>query len=237
MERVFLEKIKEDYSDLYNNGVGEFSIGNGWYPILESLLDIISEDESDTYIMQVKEKFGSLRFYAQTTDFNQGAIDLAEAFSSHVCEESGYPGHIVSCQGWLKTLAPHVFNGRDIKIAESVQNFYCLANNRFFYKEAVTPLVIDLEKIDVSSILDKKSLKKIPYGFSDLLAVLSQFLKREGWVGENIQPYVVDSVVFQENEGLIFQCQEESDECLGAIKFAEMISRKIDPTTGVVKLV
>lgn len=53
---------------------------------------------------QVKEKFGSLRFYYHGGDeYVAGLVDMAEAMSSCTCEKCGNPGNIEG-SGWIKTL-------------------------------------------------------------------------------------------------------------------------------------
>lgn len=53
---------------------------------------------------QVKEKFGSLRFYVYGGDnYTQGVIDMAETLSANTCEECGVPGTIER-SSWLQCL-------------------------------------------------------------------------------------------------------------------------------------
>jgi hypothetical protein len=55
-------------------------------------------------IMQVKEKFGGLRFYVNgASDEVHNYIDFAESMSFRVCEMCGAPGEPRS-DGWTKTL-------------------------------------------------------------------------------------------------------------------------------------
>jgi hypothetical protein len=50
---------------------------------------------------QVKEKFGTLRFYYHGgDDYVRGAVAMAEAMSACTCEECGAPGRM-STGGWL----------------------------------------------------------------------------------------------------------------------------------------
>ena len=54
--------------------------------------------------VQVKEKFGGLRFYVQAaTDKHYNYISFAESMSYHTCEECGAPGKTYT-DGWHKTL-------------------------------------------------------------------------------------------------------------------------------------
>jgi hypothetical protein len=53
---------------------------------------------------QVKEKFGTLRFYTYGgDDYCHGVIDMAEYMSGRTCEECGTPGKRTS-GGWISTL-------------------------------------------------------------------------------------------------------------------------------------
>ena len=54
--------------------------------------------------VQVKEKFGGLRFYVQAaTDKHYSYISFAESMSYHTCEECGAPGKTYT-DGWHTTL-------------------------------------------------------------------------------------------------------------------------------------
>jgi len=54
--------------------------------------------------VQVKEKFGGLRFYVQAaTDKHYQYISFAESMSYHTCEECGAPGKTYT-DGWHRTM-------------------------------------------------------------------------------------------------------------------------------------
>lgn len=51
--------------------------------------------------VQIKEKFGTLRFYTNTSDrYIDGLISMAESMSSITCETCGKPGHLRG-GGWV----------------------------------------------------------------------------------------------------------------------------------------
>lgn len=78
-------------------------VGPGWHPFLEDLLDDLFALGWDGRVAQVKEKFGTLRFYVGgTTDEQYAAIRAAEKKSAVICEECGAPGKLRS-GSWLKT--------------------------------------------------------------------------------------------------------------------------------------
>lgn len=55
-------------------------------------------------IAQIKEKFGTLRFYADNlNDAATGAIILAKKLSSVTCEDCGNVGEQRSVRGWIST--------------------------------------------------------------------------------------------------------------------------------------
>jgi hypothetical protein len=65
--------------------------------------------------VQVKEKFGSLRFYVEGgDDITHGMIRMAESMSELTCEVCGSPGK-QRPGGWVKTLCDEHYNEREEK--------------------------------------------------------------------------------------------------------------------------
>lgn len=82
-------------------------VGLGWAPIIQRLYQAKPEQ---TKVIQVKEKFGGLRFYVEnsTPEFNQ-LIREAEKESFTTCESCGITGDFVETKTnkdgyWLLTL-------------------------------------------------------------------------------------------------------------------------------------
>ena len=108
--------LKESFPDLYGN-VG-FECGAGWWLILYDLGRYITWDVEKNgmampEVRQIKEKFGSLRFYAQHAepdtkegDYNRGKlrgyISVHENLAARTCEVCGQPGEIRNDSGWYK---------------------------------------------------------------------------------------------------------------------------------------
>lgn len=64
----------------------------------------ISEPVEQVVAIQVKEKFGDLRFYyTGGDDLIDGVVRMAESMSGRTCEECGAPG-THSSGGWIRTL-------------------------------------------------------------------------------------------------------------------------------------
>ncbi len=83
--------------------------GDGWEPLIRRLsltLSRLASKEPDPTIfqaVQVKEKYGTLRFYmSSATDAMYNAIDAAERASAKTCESCGKPGRLRG-GGWLFT--------------------------------------------------------------------------------------------------------------------------------------
>jgi hypothetical protein len=90
--------------------------GDGWFAIIDTLSAELTRaaevDGSATEpAKQVKEKFGTLRFYVSTSQRGSGAIDMAEEMSSRLCENTGHPGRLGHRGGLLLTRAPGVVEG------------------------------------------------------------------------------------------------------------------------------
>ena len=109
-----------------------FSCGDGWYNILNALMGNIQhhidwkekqrnwaitfnstaspedmrpvpESIPQVTLDQVKEKFGTLRFYyTGGDDYIRGLVSMAESMSAVTCEECGNPGKQTH-GGWIKT--------------------------------------------------------------------------------------------------------------------------------------
>jgi hypothetical protein len=91
-----------------------FECGDGWYNILNQLMGNIqhhidwknrtSEVVPQVTLDQVKEKFGTLRFYyTGGDDVIDGMVRMAEAMSGITCEECGNPGERHG-GGWVRTI-------------------------------------------------------------------------------------------------------------------------------------
>jgi hypothetical protein len=105
-----------------------FDCGDGWFNIIDLLCDNIQghidwknsqrelllkdnpynrpiHDEIHQVVVdQVKEKFGTLRFYYHGGDEHiNGLVTMAESMSGVTCEMCGKPGH-PSKHGWITTL-------------------------------------------------------------------------------------------------------------------------------------
>ena len=83
-----------------------FAVCKGWFNLLMDLSVKLEAMEGikDTHVVQVKEKFGGLRFYiSHGTDEMFDAIDKAEETSYTICESCGDAGTLRR-EGWMQTL-------------------------------------------------------------------------------------------------------------------------------------
>ena len=83
-----------------------FDCGDGWYALLERLLLDAKAHEmpEDFQVVQVKSKFGGLRFYTDNApEHFQARVSEAEAESFRTCEVCGEPGK-TGARGWIQTL-------------------------------------------------------------------------------------------------------------------------------------
>jgi hypothetical protein len=81
-----------------------FEHGPGWYALEKELIQDLIKLGWDRRIVQVKEKFGGLRFYiGEGSDEIFDRIDRAEEESIKICERCGNPGRVVG-KSWLRCL-------------------------------------------------------------------------------------------------------------------------------------
>jgi len=101
-----------------------FDCGDGWFNILDQLMGNIQhhidwknkkeEVVAQVTLDQVKEKFGTLRFYyTGGDDYIDGMVTMAESMSGVTCEECGNPGKRIG-GGWVRTLCEEHAKARDI---------------------------------------------------------------------------------------------------------------------------
>jgi len=123
MDQKLDDKLVKDFPLLYrdrNEDMSKtcmcwgFTCDDGWFKIVYDASKQIEKliTHSLKYrefkAAQVKEKYGTLRFYMNLSDARvEKIIDKAEALSAKTCEMCGKPGKLSSTaqnRGWLKTL-------------------------------------------------------------------------------------------------------------------------------------
>jgi hypothetical protein len=93
----FLEE-HPDYNPITGN------VGNGWIGIVVNLTEALLLDNPDLMVVQMKEKFGGLRYYTNgISDLGNTLVGWAESRSYRVCEYCGERGQERG-GGWIKTL-------------------------------------------------------------------------------------------------------------------------------------
>jgi hypothetical protein len=99
----FLQRGEEDKTPYYMFGIEH---NDGWFDLLWRLfegIEKILEQDSGFRIMQIKEKFGTLRIYTNfTSDLIDTLINKAELESEKICEDCGKKGKVVEYNGWLR---------------------------------------------------------------------------------------------------------------------------------------
>jgi hypothetical protein len=131
-QHEFGERLASTYPNLYTDMHGDprvtcmafgIAVRRGWWPIIEELsakLEAIITEWKETYTddeyypraAQVKEKFGTLRFYmTHHIDGFDGPIREAEGKSAVTCEKCGVPGKLRDT-GWLFTLCDECHEAR-----------------------------------------------------------------------------------------------------------------------------
>jgi len=100
-----LDHFKSKYPQLFGDRLISFECGKGWNDLIERTFEKIKD--SGTKIVQLKEKFGGLRIYADNCHEKVSEIlKNTEAESFKTCESCGTKEKVKTEGRWLKTLCP-----------------------------------------------------------------------------------------------------------------------------------
>jgi len=114
MEKELDKKLCADFPNLYRQRVLPMSEtcmcwgfpGDGWFDIIYRLSAALEKLDAGIVAVQVKEKFGGLRFYVKgvrqsAMEEAHRLIGVAEGEAARTCEACGKPGEI-RFGGWTK---------------------------------------------------------------------------------------------------------------------------------------
>ena len=115
MDVLLQKKLFEKYPVMFQDRVRPVTestmgwgieVGDGWFSLVDVLCEQLQGETDQNgapqiVAIQVKEKYGELRFYVGSASERQEAmIEFAEALSARVCEACGAPGSLRSSSGW-----------------------------------------------------------------------------------------------------------------------------------------
>jgi hypothetical protein len=198
---------------------------DGWYPLIDAVCEVLTTRAKaigtrPPQAVQIKQKFGGLRFYARhiEDEYTFEAISMAELHSFRLCEITGGPGRLSKSGGSYSTV------GRGIHLDE------------FVWVTAEAPLLPPLStEVAARYLMGRwpstvRCVPRIPGGWLDLVSTLVE------WVSERTRTDPDHEVAFEElreHEGeLIVILRQAVDADQGSIAFAKAMARRTDPITG-----
>lgn len=105
-----VQKLKEKIAPEY---IQTIQVDEGWYQLVIDCDRELSLFDPNYKIIQVKEKFGELRYYVKPSETCyeprrlHDIISKYEEIAARTCEATGKPGVLMkSIGGWYKTLNP-----------------------------------------------------------------------------------------------------------------------------------
>jgi hypothetical protein len=111
MKKELYNILKNKYPKLLPNLSWGIECGDGWFDLLDELLYKIDKVATVT-IVQIKEKFGTLRFYyhvcsttpGDTMNYIRRTVNKAEQSSGWICETCGDIGELRKTNGWWRCI-------------------------------------------------------------------------------------------------------------------------------------
>lgn len=109
MKQDLFDSLKSNFPQLYSQ-LHSIDCDDGWYSLIYGLsntiefhLEYLPPDlKGKIFAVQVKEKFGGLRFYLNHgTPYIDGAVQMAEAMSYCTCETCGNKGSQRNVKGYV----------------------------------------------------------------------------------------------------------------------------------------
>jgi hypothetical protein len=107
--------LAEEFPALLGNVYCGIDLPPGWYGLVRELCVRLTVQFPDVRCVQIKQKFGGLRFYADNApDEAWALIDEYAQRSFSVCEQCGAAGSLRG-GGWLLTLCNGCDSARKVK--------------------------------------------------------------------------------------------------------------------------
>lgn len=207
-----------------------FECRNGWFGILDALSSVLTIharalDRPPPRALQVKEKFGTLRFYAHGDDaFDTGAIALAEEMSARICETSGAPGRLSLRGGWYATFSPAVAAQKGFVSRPSADN----------------GLLTPVPAAEIPRILTERwptialAEASIPGGWYDIADALARRLSLQD---TNPKVPLHRRLALKEIDGaLAIALAKPAPEDRGTVAMAIALAERVDPVTGCARI-
>jgi hypothetical protein len=118
-----------------------FECGDGWFNILNMLMGNIQhhidwknrteEVVAQVTLDQVKEKFGTLRFYySGGDDYISGLVSMAESMSGVTCESCGNPAGVQNNGGWMRAICDPCETKREEEYVKRTAEYEALRQER-----------------------------------------------------------------------------------------------------------
>lgn len=91
-----LQKKYPTLFEIYARCQGHWiSVAKGWYDLIDRCCAEVLANDPTAQVVQIKEKFGGLRFYLNTNEQTRASLDIISKYESEsmeTCEICGKPG-------------------------------------------------------------------------------------------------------------------------------------------------
>lgn len=221
--------------------------GDGWFGILDAICEALERfsrpEDQVPEAVQIKEKFGELRFYYDGGDMaDYGVTGLAENFSRQICEVTGVPGRLTSSKGYYRTLSAE--QAKKAKAELAVKDTDCIGYASDISSDEIATRRLARIRSRLAAAADIKI--DIPAGWLELADVLLDYISRSAplplivrEIGEREGRLYLDVVKADPDSTDPASTEHNSENsslaaasAVGAITFAWAMSARLDRETG-----
>jgi hypothetical protein len=244
MSRALDDRLCRSYPALYAQRNGDpshtsmcwgFQTGDGWFGIIDALSEVLtaqSEPDEKRHLVavQVKQKFGGLRFHVEAEQHVRPALLMAEELSFRICEATGSPGRLCrTSRQQLVTLA----SSKEVNQRESADVVAVDRGKDLLTNNILTPAPgFSAEEIAQWRPDVLLGPINVPGGWIDLSDALLLLVQKSNRDTQNVGSFLSVQRIWVDGNRLRVAWTRGNARAELLSKISSALAQRIDPTSG-----